>query len=168
MTERTTRAKLAAIALVLALALASGCGSDDSESSASEEDQIKQIFNDWQASFIAGDGDAVCSRMTAAGKQEIIAAKQDAPGAGPDASCEEVVRAIVRESNKAGLKQQPSRAVSVRIDGDRHGQRRRPQAPAGAVRQGGRRVEAPERGLRLAVSPRGFALYIKRSPKPLG
>jgi hypothetical protein len=109
-----------AVALsALAFAAAPGCGSDDDGgSAASEEDRIKQVFDDWQASFIAGDGDAVCSRLTASGQQEIVAAKQSAPGAGPNASCEEVVRAIVKESNEAGLEQQPSRAVSVRIDGD--------------------------------------------------
>lgn len=118
-TNGTRKAKLAAVAMALALLVAPACGSDDSESAASQEDQIKQIFDDWQASFIAGDGDAVCSRMTAAGKREIIAAKASAPGAGPSPSCEAVVRAIIRESNEAGLKQQPSRAVSVRINGDK-------------------------------------------------
>jgi hypothetical protein len=121
MTIASSRARTAMLASVLAvtLVLPTGCGSDDSDGSASsEEDRIKQVFDDWQASFIAGDGDAVCSRLTASGRQEIVAAKQSAPGAGPDASCEDVVRAIVAESKEAGLEQQPSRAVSVRIDGD--------------------------------------------------
>lgn len=121
MTIASSRARTAMLASALAvtLALPAGCGSDDSDGSAgSEEDRIKQVFDDWQASFIAGDGDAVCARLTASGRQEIVAAKQSAPGAGPDASCEDVVRAIVAESDKAGLEQQPSRAVSVRIDGD--------------------------------------------------
>lgn len=117
--SRTCTALLGS-ALALTLALASGCGSDESDGSASggEQDEIKQIFDSWQASFIAGDGEAVCSRLTASGQREIVAAKQSAPGAGSDASCEEVVRALVRQSKEAGLEQQPSRAVSVRVDGD--------------------------------------------------
>jgi hypothetical protein len=106
-------------ALALTLALVPGCGSDDSSGSArSEEDEIKQVFDAWQASFIAGDGKAVCSRLTASGKREILAAKASLQGGGTAASCEEVVRAIVRRSDEAGLDQQPSRAVSVRIEGD--------------------------------------------------
>jgi hypothetical protein len=123
----SARTRLAALAasVALTLAMAPGCGSEDDSgggsgdgSARSEEAQIKRIFDDWQARFIAGDGDAVCSRLTASAQQEIIAAKQSAPGAGPDASCPEVVRALVKESNDAGLEQNPSRAVSVRIDGD--------------------------------------------------
>jgi hypothetical protein len=138
---RARRTAFAAAALALLLLVAPGCGSDDSGGSASQEDQIKQIFDDWQASFIEGDGDAVCSRMTAAGRREIVAAKQSAPGAGLGASCEDVVRAIVRESNEAGLEQQPSRAVSVRIEGDEatamvSDAGRKPQ-PVRFVKQGG-------------------------------
>lgn len=122
MTTARFRVRTATVvsAAALALVLTPGCGSDDSDGSArSEEDQIKQVFDDWQASFIAGDGEAVCSRLTSSGQQEILAAKGSAPGAGADATCEEVVRALVQESNEAGLEQQPSRAVSVKIDGDK-------------------------------------------------
>ncbi|HYI99589.1 MAG TPA: hypothetical protein VEX36_07945 [Thermoleophilaceae bacterium] len=119
----TVRARIYAGGLAATVAslllIASGCGSDDSQgSSADEENHIKQVFDRWQASFIAGDGDEVCSLLTTSAKQELLAAKGSAPGASAGASCEETVRAITRESNRAGLDQESSRAVSVQIKGD--------------------------------------------------
>ena len=53
-----TLARIATCMLGLALVLSiASCGSD-SESSGSEEEQVMQMFNQWQQSFAAGDGDA--------------------------------------------------------------------------------------------------------------
>lgn len=107
-------------AVVVALCTAAGCGSDDSSGSEGqgEEEQIKQEFDEWQADFIAGDGDAVCARMTKSAQDEIVQFQLTQSKA-RDMSCEDAVRAMIRTTREGGVQQQPSKAVSVKIDGDK-------------------------------------------------
>jgi hypothetical protein len=106
------------LGLAVVLSIAS-CGSD-SESAGSEEEQVMQTFNEWQISFAEGDGDATCSKLTESGRDEAVRyGRLTARNSGGDASCEEVVHQTVELTNKAGVKQQPSKAISARIRGDR-------------------------------------------------
>jgi hypothetical protein len=106
------------LGLTLVLLMAS-CGSD-SKSAGTEEEQVMQMFNEWQISFAEGDGDATCSKLTESGRNEVVRYGRIAAGTGNgDASCEEVVHQTVELTDKAGVKQQPSKAISARIRGNR-------------------------------------------------
>lgn len=118
-TRSFARTVAPALALVLSLSIAVGCGSDDSSGSASEEDRVKQIFDDWQDDFTTGKGEETCARLTKSGRDELLAYRDAAGSIDPDATCPEIVSAIIRATDKAGVKQQPAKAVSVRVDGDK-------------------------------------------------
>jgi hypothetical protein len=113
--------RIGACVLVLALVLAiGGCGSD-SESSGSEEEQVMEMFNAWQISFAEGDGDATCSKLTESARDEVMRyGKMYGYGDGDgDGSCEDVVHQSVEATDKAGIEQQPSKAISARIRGNK-------------------------------------------------
>jgi hypothetical protein len=61
---------------------------------------------------------------------------------GRDATCEQVVEQIVQATEKAEIKQQPAKAISIRIDGDQAIAQvvdgGRPPRPVRIVKQDGR------------------------------
>lgn len=136
-----TRAMTAASVVALALSAASGCGSDDSAGSAGEEDRIKQMFNDWQDDFAAGNGEATCAKLTKSGRDELLRYRDVSGYIDRTASCEQTVRAIVAQTDEAGVKQQPARALSVRINGNKAvaqvSDAGRPAVPVRLVKQNG-------------------------------
>ncbi|HYI99595.1 MAG TPA: hypothetical protein VEX36_07975 [Thermoleophilaceae bacterium] len=131
---------VAVAGIAVALSFATGCGSDDSAGLGNEEDQIKQMFNDWQDDFAAGNGNATCAKLTRSGQQELAKYRDVSGYIDRDASCEEIVSAIVAQTQEAGVKQQPARALSVRVDGDtavaQVSDAGRPAVPVKLVKQG--------------------------------
>jgi hypothetical protein len=128
--------------LVLAVAGMAGCGSGDSAGSTSEEDRVKQVFDDWQHAFGTGDGQATCSRLTLSGRRELLEYRRISGYIDRDATCEEVVRQIVEATDRNGVVQQPAKAISARVDGDRAVAQvvdgGRPPRPVLMVKRGGR------------------------------
>lgn len=105
--------------LGLGLVLSIASCSSDSESSGSEEEQVIQMYNEWQLSFAEGDGDATCSKLSESGRNEVLRYRRVASQIDRDASCEEVIHQTVEATDKAGVEQQPSKAISARIHGNR-------------------------------------------------
>lgn len=130
------------IALTLVSVLAAGCGSDDSSRSVSEPDRVKRVFDDWQHAFGTGDGVATCTRLTEAGRGELLRYRRVSGYIDRSATCEEVVEQIVQAAEKAGVEQQPAKAISARVEGNRAVVQvidgGRPPRPVRMVKQRGR------------------------------
>lgn len=118
-TRSFMRTAVPALALALLLSVAPGCGSDDSGGAGSEEDRIKEVFAQWQEDFTTGNGDATCARLTASGRNELLAYRDVAGNIDPKATCAEVVSAIIKRTEEAGIEQQPAKVVSAKIKGNR-------------------------------------------------
>jgi hypothetical protein len=115
------RTLTAATALALAVAV-SACGSDDdndgadnNEPSGTPTQQVEQTLDQSQQAIIAGDGETYCSSLTAAGRASVAAYGRRT---GRGATCAQTIATNARLAKTAGIKQQPTRVLSVKINGN--------------------------------------------------
>lgn len=126
-TRSHVRAAVLSLALTLTLTFATGCGSDESSGSGSggsadsgsEEQRIKDVFAQWQEDFTTGKGEETCARLTESGQKELLAYRDVAGNIPADADCAEVVSSIIKNTEEAGVVQQPAKVVSAKIDGNK-------------------------------------------------
>jgi hypothetical protein len=131
--DTTWRLRHGLALLLLGLALAgAGCGSEsndgagnagattapnDSKQPAGDKEQLTQLVRDMQQAFTQGHGDTYCALLTPAGQAEIVryAKMLSVPGG----TCQAITRTIARQSRAAGLTQEPTRVLAVRVRGQR-------------------------------------------------
>lgn len=112
---------LAALGMSLAFAAAmvpaAGCGDDGGgsgsgpASATGDEASIRKLFKDFEAAYQAGDGERACRMLTAAARAEAAGLRGDGQ------TCQQSVARI--GATMGDIEQQPSKILSVRVDGDR-------------------------------------------------
>jgi hypothetical protein len=97
---------------------ASGNGGDATRDDAvprSDAGQIRQLLADAQLDYLEGNAEAYCARLTAAGRAQVAnfgRAYQQGD------TCQEVIRKTSATAGETGLKQKPTKLLSVKVNGD--------------------------------------------------
>jgi hypothetical protein len=150
-----------AAAVLLALAV-QACGSDNDDGdkppsnpkqvvSGPPEQQVKQTIDQAQQAAIDGDGKAYCSSLTTVGQANVAAYGRQL---GRGASCAQTITANAKLSRKAGLKQHPTRVLSVKVNSD---------TAVAKVTDGGRAATK----MRLIRTPDGWKYQAPKLTAPL-
>ncbi len=90
--------------------------SSDFAATGSDEQQIEQVLDGIQADFVNVDGAAYCDKVIPAERREIEAFGRNYRHG---TTCVGVVNNLARETNKTGVKQNPTKLLSVRVNGSR-------------------------------------------------
>jgi len=116
---------------------AAGGGADSSgdteasggDSKADRTAAVNETLEGVQADFIAEDGASYCDRLTAAGARQV---EEFGKAYAHGTECAEIITAVAKLTNGAGVEQKPSKLISVKFDGDR---------ATATIRNGGRPPE---------------------------
>lgn len=132
-TPRVTNWSLAVLLAAVAVG-ATSCGSGDTAADSrdqpastgnvereaaepvSDKAQVRQLVDDLQANYIAGDGAGYCAGLTGHGRKEIA---DVAKAFNLGTTCEDFIAKTSRMTRKAKVKQKPTVVLAVQIKGRR-------------------------------------------------